>query len=354
MALTALARINPVQNEVLNFWLGKINPLLSVDTALGKIVARKVASRNSISLTIQCNKHVIAPQPGQHVTVKVEVDGRSLSRSYSPSIISTNPLCLEITVKKVADGKVSNWLTQHADIGDVLEISPPFGDFLWQNDQRPVLFLAAGSGITPIISQLRAHLHNSPHRAVSLHYWVKERSEASFLPELIALQQQHSNFSFYLHLTRQSAQHSYEREGRIGQASELTAQDASATVAYACGPHAFVQAAASLLKGQVAQWFEESFSLPALASGTGETVQVTLLKQGRVLEIANNQPILAALQAAGINRPYGCRMGVCNTCSCRKVKGISQNLLSGDSAHEEEAALKICISSATSNIELDI
>ena len=125
-------------------------------------------------------------------------------------------------------------------------------------------------------------------------------------------------------------------------------------IAYACGPHAFVQAAASLFKGKVAQWHEESFSLPELARGTGETIQLTLLKQNRVLEIPNNQPILAALEAAGINRPYGCRMGVCNTCSCRKATGTSQNLLSGDAAYEEEAALKICISSATSNMALDI
>lgn len=354
MSVSTVARINPVQNDVINFWLGKINPLWSVNTALGKIVVRKVASRNSVSLTIQCNKHVVAPQPGQHVSIKVEVDGRSLTRSYSPSIVSINPLCLEITVKKVADGKVSNWLTQHADIGDMVEISQPFGDFLWENDQRPVLFLAAGSGITPIISLLRAHLKNSTQRAVTLHYWVKERSDASFLAEFLALQQQYSNFSFYVHLTRQSAQHSYEREGRITAQSELAKDGLNNTVAYACGPHAFVQAASNLLKGQVSQWFEESFSLPALASGTGETIQLTLLKQGRVLEVPSNQPILAALEAAGISRPSGCRMGVCNTCSCRKVKGISQNLLSGDAAHEEEVALKICISSAKSNLELDI
>ncbi len=354
MALATLTRMNPVQDDVVDFWLARINPLWSVNTALGKIVARKVASRNSVSLTIQCNKHVLAPQPGQHVTLKVNVDGRKLSRSYSPSIVSLNPLRLEITVKRVAEGKVSTWLTQQAKAGDVLEISQPFGDFLWQNDQRPVLFLAAGSGITPIISQLRAHLHNSLQRPVSLHYWVKERSEASFLAEFLALQQLYSNFSFYLHLTQQSAQHPYEREGRIGAQSEFARTNLNTSIAYGCGPHAFVQAVAGLLKGQVSQWFEESFSLPALASGTGQTIQLRLLKQGRVLEIPNNQPILAALEAAGISRPSGCRMGVCNTCACRKVKGVSENLLSGDNAHEEEAALKICISSAKSNLELDI
>lgn len=354
MTVTALARINPVQDDVLNFWLAKINPLWSVNTALGKIVARKVASKNSVSLTIACNKHVVAPQPGQHLSLKVEVDGRKLTRSYSPSIISINPLVLEITVKRMAEGKVSTWLNQQANVGDVLEISQPFGDFLWTHEQRPVLLLAAGSGITPIISQLRAHMKASLQRPISLHYWVKERSEAAFLNELLALQQQYNNFSFYLHLTQQTAQHSYERQGRIAAQAELLAAGLNHTVAYTCGPHAFVQAAGALFKGQVAQWFEESFSLPQLASGTGETIQLTLLKQGRVLEIPNNQPILAALEAAGINRPSGCRMGVCNTCACRKVKGVSQNLLSGDAAHEEEAALKICISSASSNIELDI
>lgn len=354
MSVSTVARINPVQNDVINFWLGKINPLLSLDTALGKIVARKVASKNCVSLTIQCNKHVAVPQPGQHVSIKVEVDGRSLTRSYSPSVVSLNPLCLEITVKKVADGKVSTWLNQHASVGDVLEIGQPFGAFLWTDVQQPVLLLAAGSGITPIVSLLRANLKNNTQRPVALHYWVKERSEASFLAEFIALQQQYDNFSFYLHLTQQAAQHAYEREGRIAAQPELNQTAVHGSVAYACGPHAFVQAAASLFKGKVAQWHEESFSLPELARGTGETIQLTLLKQNRVLEIPNNQPILAALEAAGINRPYGCRMGVCNTCSCRKATGTSQNLLSGDAAHEEEAALKICISSATSNMALDI
>lgn len=353
MSLSTLARINPVQNDVLNFWLGKINPLLSVDTALGKIVARKVAAKNAVSLTIQCNKHVAMPQPGQHVSIKVEVDGRSFTRSYSPSVVSLNPLCLEITVKKVTDGKVSTWLNQHASVGDVLEIGQPFGEFLWTEQQRPVVLLAAGSGITPIVSLLRAHLKNS-QQPVSLHYWVKERSDAAFLTEFLALQQQYSNFSFYLYLTQQGAQHAYEREGRITAQPEFNQANVNGSIAYACGPHTFVQAAASLFKGKVAYWHEESFSLPELAGGNDETIQLTLLKQGRVLEIPNNQPILAALEAAGINRPYGCRMGVCNTCSCRKATGTSQNLLSGDSTHEEEAALKICISSAQSNIALDI
>jgi ferredoxin len=130
--------------------------------------------------------------------------------------------------------------------------------------------------------------------------------------------------------------------------------DASERHVFACGPGGFVDRARSLFAAVAPTFHAEAFSpLPRVVEDGG-TVQVTLAASGRTLTLARGQSLLTALEAEGLRPASGCRMGICNTCSCAKSSGITRNLNNGDLAGEPVSALKLCISSAVSDLVLDL
>ena len=368
--------------SMLDYWLGKVNPSWSVDQARATIVEREQAAIDSVSLVLKPNRHFKKPQAGQHIMVSAEVEGRRIARSYSCSSITGNPELLEITIKQVSGGKLSQWLCQQAKVGDVLQLDQPFGELQWPSgDQsvQSVLLLAAGSGITPMISLLRQHLNQHNSQPVQLHYWVSKREQACFVAELEALSKMAANFSFCLYLTQQDAQTNdkksslqpyeqssdqpygqpYERQGRIEASHFAQITNLSTAAVLACGSAAFVANAQQLLQPQVASWQAEAFSPPQLpvfdaANDQQQTMQILLQKQQRSISVPVGQSILTALENEGIAHPSGCRMGLCNTCACGKVSGTTQHLISGDQQSDAESALRVCVSTAQTDLVLDI
>ena len=122
----------------------------------------------------------------------------------------------------------------------------------------------------------------------------------------------------------------------------------------ACGPGGFVEQARNLLEDTAHSFQAEAFSLPPLDHRDTGTVQVRLARRGVTLQLARGQSLLTALEAEGIKPASGCRMGICNTCSCAKASGSTRHLPSGALEHEPTSALKLCISSAASDLELDL
>ncbi|RYY80931.1 MAG: ferredoxin reductase [Moraxellaceae bacterium] len=362
-----------MDHDAVNFWAGKLNPLWSLNQPMARIVAREEAASNSVTLILKPNRHVVLPQAGQHLNVAAEVEGVRIARSYSSSAVLDQPGLLAITVKQVKGGRLSNWLCLQAREGDVLYLGQPFGDFQWPVSPQPVLLLAAGSGITPMISLLRQYAQHAvmgmplpSKQAVQLHYWVRSRAEACFVEELQALTSIQPNFTFHLYLTQQDlspaqASQPYAQYGRI-QASHFAQQeDLNNSHVLACGSAGFVSTAQQILHTQVASFQAEAFSLPSTHAdsantdpASNQTVEITLQKQQRILTVPSGQSILEALEAQGISHPSGCRMGLCNTCACHKVSGSTKHMISGEQQHEETAALRVCISQARSDLVLDI
>lgn len=351
--------------NVVNFWASKLNPLWSLDQPMARIVGREEAASNSVTLILKPNRHVLTPQAGQHISVASEIDGVRVARSYSTSLVPDQPGLLAITVKQVEGGRLSNWLCLQAREGDVLYLGQPFGKFQWPALQQPVLLLAAGSGITPMISLLRQYARQvakdglfPSKQTVQLHYWVRRREEACFIKELLALPKIQPNFSLHLYLTQQEQRQPYERSGRIEASQFAQQEDLKNSHVLACGPAGFVGSAQQILQVQVASFQAEAFSPPPIPADAEaidcSTVQITLQQQNRILTVPVGQSILAALEAEGINHPNGCRMGLCNTCACHKVSGSTQHLISGESQHDENPALRVCVSRASSDLVLDI
>jgi ferredoxin-NADP reductase len=342
-----------VAPEVFDFWASRINRTWSWSQPLARIVAREAASSDSVTLHLKPNRHVAALQPGQHLEIGVELDGRRISRTYSPSLGSDGQL--SITVKRIAGGALSTHLCEVARVGDVLALGPVGGELvLPPQPQGEWLLLAAGSGITPLMSILRDLAARGMPRPVTLVYWTGTRAQRCFTDELRALAAAHPNFRVRFALTREAAQAADEVEGRIAPALVDTLALAANPQVYACGPAAFVAQARSLFEAGSTLFRSEAFTPPDYeAADTGE-VSVTLARSGRTLMLPRGESLLVALEAAGLKPAHGCRMGICNTCACGKRDGAVRHLPSGAVVEAPMSALKLCIHSAVSPLVIDL
>ncbi|MCT9305813.1 ferredoxin reductase, partial [Acinetobacter baumannii] len=165
---------------------------------------------------------------GQHHPVKVKIDGRLYERSYS---LTERNGDLILTVKKIADGKVSTWLHEQSQVGDIVELGQPFGD-MRLDDQQNVVLLAAGSGITPMYSLIEQLKRNQQltQVQVKLLYWVKHRDEAAFASEFEQLAVQYPQFEYKIFST-QDVQH----DDRLNVTHLAAIENLENTTVYACG-----------------------------------------------------------------------------------------------------------------------
>lgn len=358
-----------VDPGVFDFWAGLINPAWSWSRPLARIVARRVEAADTVTLVLKPNAHVGGFQPGQHVNVSAEVNGRKVTRSYSlTGLPSARRPRLSITVKRVAGGTLSSHLVQHAQVGDVLEIGPAFGDMvLPAQPQGRWLFLAAGSGITPLMGLTRALAARQMPVPLTLVYWAKTRAELCFLDELRALAAREPRFQLHVVLTHEADLLHHEHSGLISlpQLQQLV-PDLNAHQVYACGPGGFVEAARALTQGQVARFQAEGFTPATPPAATGalqaspqaeapaRTVQVELTRTGRTLQVSTGLSLLEALEAQGLNPNAGCRMGVCHTCVCARHSGSTLDTQTGETQSEPEMAVRLCVSRACSDLRLDL
>jgi len=338
-----------VSEELFDFWAGRVNPLWTQRRARARLVARHVASRDAVTLVLRPNRHFRGVAAGQHVTLGVEVDGRRLSRSYSPTVLENGSLA--ITVKAVAGGRVSQHLAQHAQPGDVFELGEAFGEMtLPARPAARVVLLAAGSGITPMRALVRQMDAAGMPVQLDLVYWAQQRDALCFTGELADIAARHPGFRLHLALTRDPT----AAAARVGDYDLDALGDLSAAHVMVCGPCGFVEAARARLHGQVATLQSEAFTPPALPDVETGTVQVELRRSGRTLELPRGTSLLQALEAEGLRPASGCRMGICNTCVCGKASGVTRHTLTGEYAAEPATQVKLCVNSASTDLILEL
>lgn len=333
-----------------DFWLSHVRPHWSVNRPFALVKSVTKAASDAVHIQLKPNRNVRLPQPGEHLAVTVEIKGVRYTRFYSPTLMANGRI--QITVKAVGNGVVSQFLNQGLQPGTTVELGEPAGGFSAADVSKPWLLLAAGSGITPVYSLLQQRYANADGSvATHLLYWNKLREQACYQDELVALNSQQENFDFQLHLTQQSAEQSFEREGRIDVDSLLAQIPNLANYqVFVCGPPAFIQAAMPL-REHVADLFSETHQEVAAKPIDG-MVKVTLLKSNKVVEVPAAKSLLDGLREAGVSMPHGCRKGVCNTCSCERVEGTTENIVESIKS-SGNGAVKICVNQPHSDITLN-
>lgn len=345
-----------VKPDVFDFWASRVHHTWTWERPLARLVARETASVDAVTLLFKPNRHWAGHRAGQHVNLGVDIDGVRVTRSYSLTAPPRADGLLPVTIKTIEGGRVSRHLCRDARIGDIVELGQAFGEMtLPASPEGSFLLLAAGSGITPLMALVRELAGQGMPVDVTLLYWVRRRDEACFLDELRAFAGAHPRFRLRLMLTREAAASADEAEGRIGDAllsahgGELAAQQVMA-----CGPGGFVEAARGLLASRVTAFHAEAFTAPPVAVVDEGEIDIRLQRSGRTLRVARGTSLLEALEAQGLRPPSGCRMGICNTCACGKSAGSTRHLPSGELVHEPTQALKLCIHSAATDLELDL
>ena len=344
-----------VSPAVFDFWASRLSPAASWDRPRARVVSRRVTARDAVTLELQPNRHFAGFRAGQHVNVGVEVDGVLRTRSYSPSDAPRADGRVSITVRHVAGGKVSSQLCLHTRVGDVLELGPAFGEMTAFDGPR--LFCAAGSGITPLMSLLRAAAKADVALDLDLVYWARRRSDFCFTDELRQLSTTLPGVRVHFVLTREATLEAGEHAGRPSAALlDRLVPDRSRRLVSACGPAGFVDSLRTLLESDCAGFEAESFT-PAAPSAPADvtgSVRVELARSGRTLELPAGSSLLEALESQGLKPAYGCRMGLCNTCACGKRQGTTQHLVTGDVDAEPRSALRLCVNRAASDLILDL
>ena len=340
-----------VPDHVFDFWAERVSPTWSRHRPLARIVARDTAADDTVTLVLAPNRHVRVPAPGQHLMVGAEVDGRRVARSYSPGPLTGGRFA--ITVKAVPGGRLSGHLVHHARVGDVLTIGEPFGTLALPGDQAPMLLLAGGSGITPLIALLRAEAARGSTRPITLGYWVRTPGEACFVEELRVLAVAHPALRVQIATTR--AADPRFAHGRLdAETLAMLAGEGAVPHVIACGSAGFVAHARALAEPRAASFQAEAFSPPDVPPGETGEAEVRLARSGTTLRVPRDQPLLVALEAAGLRPAHGCRMGICNTCACGKSAGTTRDVLTGARDPEPATALRLCVNAAAGDLVLDL
>ena len=331
-------------------YLKLANPLWSARELRGRVLEVRRETVDSATLVIKPGwGFSFDYAPGQYVGIGVLVDGRWRWRSYSlTSSPVRSPRTITITVKAMPEGFLSSHLVGGVAPGTIVRLAAPQGEFV-MSDPAPasVLFLTAGSGITPVMSMLRTlakreqvgdviHLHSAP-----------TESDVIFARELVELANTHAGYQLRVRATRTQGRLDLSRLG-----DEVP--DWHTRQTWACGPEAMLDDAHRLWSGA---GVGERLHLERFAASRtkvrGEGGTVTFERSGKSATADAATTLMEAGEQAGVQMPFGCRMGICQSCVVSLVDGHVRDLRTGVE-HEPGTRIQTCISAASGDCILDV
>ncbi len=336
-------------------YLKLANPLWSARELRGRVVAVRRETEDSATLVIKPGwGFSFDYQPGQYIGIGLLVDGRWRWRSYS---LTSSPVTegaarfsrtITITVKAMPEGFLSTHLVGGVAPGTIVRLAAPQGNFVMP-DPAPakVLFITGGSGITPVMSMLRTlarrdqitdvvHLHSAP-----------TDSDVLFAAELAELERAHDGYRLRARATR--------TDGRLNLSTlDEVVPDWRERQTWACGPEGMLNAAegAWSAAGVADLLHLERFAVSKAAPhGQGGTVEFA--RSGKTVTVDAATPLMEAGEDAGIRMPFGCRMGICQSCVVGLVDGHVRDLRTG-AEHEPGSRIQTCVSAASGDCVLDV
>jgi ring-1,2-phenylacetyl-CoA epoxidase subunit PaaE len=308
-----------------------------------KAVTKETADCVSVSFTIpEALQQEFVFEQGQNITIKKNIDGEEIRRSYS---ICTAPFEneLKVAVKKVVGGKFSTFANDFLKIGDELEVLPPTGKFntkLQTQNRKHYLAFAAGSGITPILSIIKTTLQTEAQSSFTLVFGNRSRSSIIFFEELEALKNKYlQRFNFINILSREKTDAPINY-GRIDN-EKLAALNKLINYKtideyFICGPEEMIFCTKAFLEQlgiDKKKIHFELFGTPgkkavgkiqlAVDSNTPKS-KITLKLDGRSFDFDlgfNSDTILDAALKEGADLPFACKGGVCCTCKAKLLEG---------------------------------
>ena len=345
-------------------------------------------------------------KPGQFVTLKLNINDKIIKRAYSISSTPSRPHTLEITVKRVPPpvdfpdappGLVSNWLHDHLKVGDEITLTGPSGKFTCvDNNASKLLFISAGSGITPMMSMSRWALDTVANRDIVFLHSAKTPRDIVYRKELESMAANHNNFNLALTITRNSINESWW--GFTGRLSEILlpaiCPDFQDRVIYVCGPDSFMKGVKNLvnsLRFPMENYYQESFgsskkkqssskekndNLPivtthnhitnndpvttskSVTSASGNTsYPVVFAKSGKEVICDKQMSLLDLAEQEMVDIDCSCRSGGCGSCKVKKREGeirYDSEPDGLDANDQEEGYILACIAYPQGKVVIEV
>lgn len=295
---------------------------------------------------------------GSHLSVRLPAgkNGAMINRTYT---LSSSPKTLpsfKLTVKQVNNGHVSNWMAENLKLGMKLEFTEPSGDFVLP-EQTPgrLLFIAAGSGITPMMSMLRFLSETANKSEIDFLYYARSPEDIIFKNELDSLCKKMKGLKLNYCVETQTPEW-LGMSGRICAAHFQELNKLSQHEIYMCGPAPFMTAAtAELNKLGVAEYqiHKEVFALD-LGAVSVQTQAKVQFSGEESASLVRKKTLLEEAELRGIEIASGCRSGICKTCRCKKVSGETVNLLNGQRSAQDDEYILPCVTQAVTDTIISV
>jgi ferredoxin-NADP reductase len=334
-------------------YLELINPLWSTQELRGRVERVDRETADAVTVHIKPGWEWTGHKPGQYLRVGVEVDGKHHWRAYSLTSDPGRPDgCISITPKLLESGAVSPYLVRHARPGVIVRLGGVEGTFTLPDEvPERLLFISAGSGITPIMSMLRSLDSDGGLRDVVHLHSARTEDDIIFGAQLRRLDERHDGYRLEKRLTAE--------QGRLDPKDlDELCPDWRERETFACGP-------GEMLDALCAHWDEaggdpERFHMERfqpVIGGDGEHGEggtIRLLKSGVEAESDGSQPILVAGEEAGATLPFGCRMGICHTCVGKLCSGKVRDLRSGEVSGSEGEMIRTCVNAPEGPVAIEL
>lgn len=334
--------------------LRSVHPMLSVSEVRARVVRIIKETADTKTFVLQPNalwRGQRSARAGQFVHLRIEIDGRRVERIYS---LSSRPGTrqIAITIKRQEGGRVSPFMHTHVQVGDVLTLSQPDGDFVMP-DPLPakILLLSAGSGITPVMAMLRDLQARKYQGDVVFLHVCRNPDALIFASELQAIAEVFPELSLMVRYD--------DTDGRFtAESVQYDVPDLAERSTWMCGPSGFMDVMyhhwhASAIKAPLhSERFVAIPMLPTTAPGT--PVTVTLATSAKHFVTQGTASLLIQAENAGLTPKHGCRMGICRSCQCTKTSGTVENLQTGEISSAPNESIRLCISVARSDLSLNL
>lgn len=398
-----------IQSAFVNFIGSHLNPFWSLTTPRVRLIAKHSLNEELVALEFQTNQAFRRQafkvnsdwHGGQYISLMVPIAGIYHQRNYSLIGLSEQPLALTNSISKSfasartnvnntshtltiaikPQGMVSNYLTKQARIGAIFDTSVPSGEFTLAHLQSklnekcvepssltevPLLFIASGSGITPMLGLITQALHQG-YQVTLLYYHRGTLADTPFLSYWQSLSKRYADFNYHIVSTNEPS--SYLADSRYLTADSLLALELplANTYIFACGSQSLLASlyqAANEIKlpddnllieriiiekfGSSPATFDQQLEVD---TANNEPQKITL--RNRQQQFTTNKTLLLGAEQAGIKLPFGCRQGICQLCRCQKISGVVKNTQTGKVSSNGYESIQTCINVAMTEVILE-